>query len=259
MCRLKYNILYSGKLSREKLSRISRFCGYLRKFSLQNLGVWHLWCCKSEQSAKVFSAKIIFFANLRKFSPSKVSCYMVSFICAGMIHGLNPLCLEVIEITRKNWIWIFVGSTNTAGLHCRNLPHKLYYKNRVPMQRMSHIILKGVTCFLSRECMLVMLVTFFHSTGYLHPPWSLVAKQKIATIHVQQMSGLQSTSVFYSIQSYPMFICLFDFMLKCSFNSASLFCYIASEWLLVYRLFGLQNQQCTMGFLKIQNRMLTKS
>ena len=142
MCRLKYNIPYSGKLSTEKTFANLRFCGYLRKFSLQNLEVWHLWCCKSEQSVKVFFAKIIFFTNLRKFSPSKVSCYMVSFICAGMIHGLNPLCLEVIEITRKNWI--FVGSTNTAGLHCRNLPHKLYYKNRVPMQR---IILKGVTCF----------------------------------------------------------------------------------------------------------------
>ena len=31
-------IPYSGKLSREKLLRILRFCGYSRKFSLQNLG-----------------------------------------------------------------------------------------------------------------------------------------------------------------------------------------------------------------------------
>jgi len=35
------------------------------------------WRGKSEQSAKVFSAKIVFFTNPRKFSPSKVSCYMV--------------------------------------------------------------------------------------------------------------------------------------------------------------------------------------
>ena len=36
-----------------------------------------LWCCKSKQSAKVFSMKIIFFTNLRKFSLSKVSRYTV--------------------------------------------------------------------------------------------------------------------------------------------------------------------------------------
>ena len=200
-----------GNFRGRKLSRISWFCGYLRKFSPQNLEVWHLWCCKSEQSVKVFSAKIVFFTNSRKFSPSKVSCYMVSFICAGMIHGLNPLCLEVIEITRKNWI--FVGSTNIGGLHCWNLPYKLYYKNRVPMQRISHIILKGVMCCSFEGmlgCYAYTLVTLSHSICYLHPPWSLVAKQKITTSHVheQQMSGLQSTFVFYTIQSYPMFICL---------------------------------------------------
>ena len=70
---------YSGKLLREKTlnSRISQFCGYSRKFSPRNLGAWHPWCGTSEQSAKDFSAKIVFFTNLRKFSPSKVSCCTV--------------------------------------------------------------------------------------------------------------------------------------------------------------------------------------
>jgi len=36
-----------------------------------------LWHGTSEQSAKVFSAKIIFFTNSQKFSPSKVSGYTV--------------------------------------------------------------------------------------------------------------------------------------------------------------------------------------
>ena len=45
---------YSGTLEGE----ISRFCGYSRRFSLRNLGAWDLWRGKSEQSAKVFSAKI---------------------------------------------------------------------------------------------------------------------------------------------------------------------------------------------------------
>ena len=190
----------AGNFRGRKLARILQFCGYLQKFSPQNLEVWHLWCCKSKQSVKVFSAKIVFFTISQKFSPSKVSCYMVSFICE-----LNPLCLEVIEIARKNWI--FVGSVDW------NLPYKLYYINRVPMQRISHIILKGVMCCSFEGmlgCYVYTLVTLSHSICYLHPPWSLVAKQKIATSHVheQQMSGLQSTFVFYTIQSYPMFICL---------------------------------------------------
>ena len=67
-----FAILYSGKLLRKKLSQILRFCGKARKFSLQNLGCGILWHGTSEQSAK-----IIFFTNPRKFSPSKVSRYMV--------------------------------------------------------------------------------------------------------------------------------------------------------------------------------------
>ena len=84
---------YSGKLSREKTlnSRILRFCCYSRKFSLRNLGAWHPWHGTSEQSAKVFSTKIVFFTNSRKFSPSKVSRCTVfvgrggemEWVCAG--------------------------------------------------------------------------------------------------------------------------------------------------------------------------------
>ena len=48
---------YSGNFRGRKLSQILKFCGYSRKFSLQNLGVWHLWCCKT--------------SNLRMFSPRK--------------------------------------------------------------------------------------------------------------------------------------------------------------------------------------------
>ena len=64
-----------------KLVRISWFCGYTRKFCPRNLGRGVLWHGKSEQSTKVFSAKIIFFTNSRRFSPSKVSRYMVHFVC----------------------------------------------------------------------------------------------------------------------------------------------------------------------------------
>jgi len=53
----------------------------LRLFSLRNLGVWYLWRSKSEQS-EVFSAKNVFFTNLWKFSPLKVSCYAVLQRCS---------------------------------------------------------------------------------------------------------------------------------------------------------------------------------
>ena len=43
-----------------KLSQILWFCGYTRKLSPQNLGYGILWHGKSEQSTKLFSAKIIF-------------------------------------------------------------------------------------------------------------------------------------------------------------------------------------------------------
>jgi len=55
-----FPLLYSGKLLREKTFANFAVSGYLQKFSLQNLGVWHLWCCKSEQFANVFSLKIVY-------------------------------------------------------------------------------------------------------------------------------------------------------------------------------------------------------
>ena len=58
-----------------RLSRISWFCGYSRKFSPWNLGVWyplawHEWAIRKNR----------IFTNSQKFSPLKVSCYMVVII-----------------------------------------------------------------------------------------------------------------------------------------------------------------------------------
>ena len=66
---------------------------YAMVFSAK-FGAWCLWRSKSEQSVKVFSAKIVFFTNSRKFSPSKVSCYtvhvshLVSYIRTFLIKNL---------------------------------------------------------------------------------------------------------------------------------------------------------------------------
>ena len=66
--RSKYRIV--GNVRGRRLSRISQFCGYSRKFSPQNLGAWRPLA--REQSAKVFSTKIVLFTSPQKFSPSKV-------------------------------------------------------------------------------------------------------------------------------------------------------------------------------------------
>ena len=64
-----------------KLSRILWFCHYTRKFSTWNLGCDVLWHCKSEQSAKVFSA-IVFSPIRRSFLPWKFPAirYVLKFI-----------------------------------------------------------------------------------------------------------------------------------------------------------------------------------
>jgi len=58
---------------------------FVKVFLAKFWGVGVLWHGKSEQSAKVFSAKIIFFTNLPKFSPSKVSHYTVKQSLAGIL------------------------------------------------------------------------------------------------------------------------------------------------------------------------------
>ena len=71
-----------------KLSRISRFCGYTRKFSPWNLGRGVLWRCKSEQSAKVFSAKIVFSPICKNFFPRKFPAiqYVSCMVDSGAFH-----------------------------------------------------------------------------------------------------------------------------------------------------------------------------
>ena len=67
---------YSGKLSRKKtLANFTVLWLFAKVFLCENWGHDVLWRSKSEQSAQVFYAKIIFFTNLHKFSPSKVFRY----------------------------------------------------------------------------------------------------------------------------------------------------------------------------------------
>ena len=56
------------------------FCGFVaihESFLYEIWGRGVLWRGKTEQSTKVFLAKVVYFTNLRKFTPLKVSRYTV--------------------------------------------------------------------------------------------------------------------------------------------------------------------------------------
>ena len=74
-----HHLPYSGKLSRsrENLCEFHSFVAICENFLCKIFGHGVIWCSKSEKSAKVFSVKIVFFTNSRKFSPSKVLHYTV--------------------------------------------------------------------------------------------------------------------------------------------------------------------------------------
>ena len=62
----------AGKFGGRKLSQILWFCGYRRRFSLQNLECGVLQCIKSEQSVKVSRQKSYFLAIRESFLPRKL-------------------------------------------------------------------------------------------------------------------------------------------------------------------------------------------
>ena len=71
-----------------KFSQISQFCGYTRKFSLQNLGRGVLWHCKASNPRK-FSPRKLYFHQFVKVFP------LESFPLYGsFIPRLSPLVKE---------------------------------------------------------------------------------------------------------------------------------------------------------------------
>ena len=77
-------------LQGRKLLQISRFCGYMRKFSLRNLETWHPLGHK-RASAKDFSTKIVFSTNSRKLS----LFWKFSTICYAnsILIGFEPIAI----------------------------------------------------------------------------------------------------------------------------------------------------------------------
>ena len=97
----------AGNFWGRKLLWILSFCDYLWKFYKWNLASFGT---SSEQSAKVFSTKILFSTNLQKFFPMKVSQYGICGLYESMslssrsvgsvtsLQGTRPCTIESREV-----------------------------------------------------------------------------------------------------------------------------------------------------------------
>ena len=94
--------VYSGKLSREKtFANFAAFFSYERKCSLRLFEGSVDTVGTSEQSTKVFSAKFHFSTNLRKFSPTNDSRYMVVIVIYYLrLKIYIPLPFITVTMTR---------------------------------------------------------------------------------------------------------------------------------------------------------------
>jgi len=71
-----YYCHYPMKFSRVQGRKLSRFCGYLQKFSLQNLELWHSLTTQASNLRKFFIENHTFHQFAQVFSPESLR-YMV--------------------------------------------------------------------------------------------------------------------------------------------------------------------------------------
>ena len=106
------------KFWERKLLRISRFCGYLRKFSLQILGhVWHplaaqvnireSFLYENRQFAKVFSLESfplysIYMYTCHIWVPDK-TWFLSKWLCKRSIQAVHPIYVSVNTQIRTSW------------------------------------------------------------------------------------------------------------------------------------------------------------
>ena len=121
-CQINFRI--AGNFRGRKRSWISRFCGYLWKFSPWNLRAWRPLAQQKRQSAKVLSTKIVFFTNSQKFSSSKVSRYTVCTTKTTSILLTQQLVSRVFlcqrSVARLSLVWyktILRYQVNSHQLH----------------------------------------------------------------------------------------------------------------------------------------------
>ena len=106
---------YSRKRSRKKtFANFAVLWRFVKSFLREICGRGILWRGRSEQSTKVFAAKVVFFTNLRKFSPLKVFCYTVSELLAWYCECHTTIMNSPVYVALNSTVHETLrGSTHT--------------------------------------------------------------------------------------------------------------------------------------------------
>ena len=146
--------------------------GIRESFLRKILGYDILWHGKNDQSAKVFSAKILLFTNLRKLSPSKISCYTVccsyyycllnSIVPVWCFSYLNTLWYQCVQIS-DFLLYIYRGPLCVADTSPR------WWGLSLCLQVPGLAMLHRTDCWLLRsESMYVCVCVFVWVDGWMH-------------------------------------------------------------------------------------------
>ena len=122
-----------GNLWRRKLSRISRFCSYPRKVSLQNWGAWHPLAVTPASHSQKFSPWKSYFCQITKvFSLESFSLYgMRRLMCKGG-RGRRGKRRER-EGGRKGRNWVPGETTVCCCCSCLSLCNSQVQKSKVQL------------------------------------------------------------------------------------------------------------------------------
>ena len=81
----------------ENFHKFLRLCGYLQKFSLRNLGAWHLLAAPTSNLRKIFSMKNIFHQLAKVF----LCKFFLPTTPTSFLRGKFPHCTELTCIASR--------------------------------------------------------------------------------------------------------------------------------------------------------------
>ena len=117
------SVLYSGKLSRGKLSQISRFYGYLGKCSLQNLGMWYFWWQNYLLISESFLRESL---DFHSFLPWKFLA--IQYMWLSQVQVEDYICMYVVwMIVAVSILW----SGSVRGFHPPPSERYLFWRSSV--------------------------------------------------------------------------------------------------------------------------------
>ena len=103
---VRFILPYSGKLSKN-FANFAVLWLFVKVFPAKIWGRTVLWCGKSKQSVKVFSVRIVFFTNLRKFSA----------IWYSLLHVLINMWQPVVD-SYKIYYVRHISSISPSSTQC---------------------------------------------------------------------------------------------------------------------------------------------